>query len=398
MAIKLSYSSIETYRNCPLQYKLSRIDRIEPEGTTIETYLGTLVHEVLEKLYTDVRNGKVPKLEELIEFYTSSWKTNWNEKIKIIKKEYTPENYFEVGKRCIEGYYRRFHPFNHGITLWIEKDFTIKLEEGIEITGVIDRVDKTGEGKYEIHDYKTSGSYPTKEWSESNEQLAIYQLAVEEELEDVKEVKLIWHYLRFEMERESVRSREDLDKLKEEIRKLAFEIINATEFEPTSSALCDWCMYWKYCPLKRHSLLIEEYGPTEISEEEGYKLATRYGELTEMKKAIEAEMEEIRGKILQYALANAYQAIQGRNCEIKLREYPKLEMPEKDSDEYNHLKNIIIENGLWNEFLEIDRYKLSNAIKKMNLPKPLSDAINQMCNITKEYRVYCNTKKLEYTL
>ncbi|MGB9636879.1 MAG: hypothetical protein ACPL1Y_06485, partial [Thermoplasmata archaeon] len=61
-------------------------------------------------------------------------------------------------------------------------------------------------------------------------------------------------------------------------------------------------------------------------------------------------------------------------------------------------KNIIIENGLWNEFLEIDRYKLSNAIKKMNLPKPLSDAINQMCNITKEYRVYCNTKKLEYTL
>ncbi|MCX8174022.1 MAG: PD-(D/E)XK nuclease family protein [Thermoplasmata archaeon] len=399
MGIKLSYSSIESYKTCPLQYKLSKIDKIEPEGTTIEAFMGTLVHETLEKLYTDLINGKLDTLRELEEFYTNEWRLRWNpEKVKIVKRNYTPENYFDVGKNCISGYYRKFYPFNQALPLWVEKDFTIDLGEGIEITGVIDRVDRAEKGKYEIHDYKTTGTLPDKDWCEENEQLGIYQLALQEQFDDVEEVRLIWHYLRFDTEREVKRSPEQLNMLKEKLRTTALEILNQKEFEPKKSVLCDWCQYWKHCPLKKHALKLEDFGPEEISEEEGFQLATRYGELHEKIRELEEELEAVKKKLLEYARANKYLAVVGRDCEIKIREYDNVELPEKNSPEYLAIKNEIMAAGLTDELMEIDRFKLSSRVKNAQLPASLMSAVKQFCGISKYSKFYFSQKKKEYTL
>ncbi|MEM4307463.1 MAG: PD-(D/E)XK nuclease family protein [Thermoplasmata archaeon] len=399
MGIKLSYSSIETYKNCPLQYKLSRIDKIEPEGTTIEAFMGTLVHETLEKLYTDLINGKLDPLKELEDFYTAEWKTRWDpDKVKIVKQDYTAENYFDVGKNCIISYYKKFYPFNQALPLWVEKDFTIDLGEGVEITGVIDRVDKAGNGKYEIHDYKTTGTLPDKDWCEENEQLAIYQIALQEQFDDVKEVRLIWHYLRFDTEREVLRTPEQLNMLKENLRTIAFEILNQKEFEAKKSVLCNWCQYWKYCPLKKHTLKLEEFGPEEITAEEGFQLATRYGELHEKIRELEDELDAVKKKLLEYARANNYLAVVGRDCEVKIREYDNIELPAKESPEYTMLKEAIFAAGLAEELLEIDRFNLSQKLKSENLPPSLLQTINQLCGFSKYAKFYCSTKKKEYTL
>jgi putative RecB family exonuclease len=398
MSIKLSYSSMDMYRTCPYQYKLAKIDKIETEEETIETFMGSRVHEALEKLYKDLINGKRDTLNEVLEFYASQWKKNWHDKIRIVKTEYKPEHYFEVGSKCISGYYKRFHPFNQGIPIWIEKNFTIDLGDGIEVTGVVDRVDKVGEGKYEIHDYKTAGRLPDKDWTMDNEQLAIYQIALQQEFDDVNEVKLVWHYLRFETERDTVRTPEHLEMLKQQIKTLANEILNATEFPPKEGVLCDWCLYWKYCPMKRHALMIDEYGPEEITEEEGYKLATRYGELHEIKEAAESEMALIRDKLLQYARANNLMVVEGKNCEIKLSEYPRLESPKKNTPEYNMLREILIKAGVWESFSDIDIFRLSNAIRARQLPPPLMKEIEKICKFVKDCKVRCTYKKQEYSL
>lgn len=399
MGIKLSYTSIETYKNCPLQYKLSKIDRIEPEGTTIEAFMGSLVHEALEKLYTDLVNGKLDSLDELERFYAKEWMLRWDpEKIKIVKEDYTQENYFEVGKKCIIAYYKKFYPFDQALPIWIEKDFTIDLGDGIEITGVIDRVDKAGNGKYEIHDYKTTSSLPDKEWCEKNEQLGIYQIAIQEQFDDVKEVRLIWHYLRFDTEREVQRSPEELNMLKESLRTIAFEIRNQTEFEPKKSVLCNWCQYWRYCPLKKHALKLEDFGPEEVTAEEGFRLATRYGEVHEEKQKLEEELEVIKKKLLEYARANNYMVVVGRDCEIKIKEYENIELPKKESPEYTILKNAIFDAGLAEELLEIDRFKLSQKVKNSQIPASLLKTINQFCSLSKNPKFYFSPKKKDYTL
>ena len=51
-----SNSKLATYENCPRKYKLQYIDRIElPEARDgIEAFLGSRVHETLEKLHKEL--------------------------------------------------------------------------------------------------------------------------------------------------------------------------------------------------------------------------------------------------------------------------------------------------------------------------------------------------------
>lgn len=51
-----SHSRLATYENCPQQYKLRYVDRIRlPEGSEegIEAFLGSRVHDALEKLHKE---------------------------------------------------------------------------------------------------------------------------------------------------------------------------------------------------------------------------------------------------------------------------------------------------------------------------------------------------------
>ena len=75
-----SNSKLSTYENCPQKYKFHYIDKIKlpeaPEG--IEAFMGSRVHETLEKLYKDLILFKNNTQDDLLEYYTDQWKRNWN--------------------------------------------------------------------------------------------------------------------------------------------------------------------------------------------------------------------------------------------------------------------------------------------------------------------------------
>ena len=65
-----SHSRLSTFETCKLQYKFNYIDRIKVEREdTAETFLGSLVHEALEKLYRDLQYEKLVSLDELLDFF-----------------------------------------------------------------------------------------------------------------------------------------------------------------------------------------------------------------------------------------------------------------------------------------------------------------------------------------
>jgi len=89
-----SHSKLSIYENCPQQFKLRYIDRIElPESKEgIEAFLGSRVHEALEKLHKELILTKVNSLDELHRYYLSQWNKNWNENtVVIVKKGLTKE-------------------------------------------------------------------------------------------------------------------------------------------------------------------------------------------------------------------------------------------------------------------------------------------------------------------
>ncbi|GAG71644.1 unnamed protein product [marine sediment metagenome] len=195
-----------------LKYKFNYIDKIKREEEGIEAFLGSCFHEVMEKIYKDLPFRKY-SLDELLAFYEDNWDKKYHDKIIIADNEREAKDYKEIGKKFIEDYYKRYYPFNQGKVLGIERWVIINLDDKGEykLKGIIDRLDQTKDGTYEIHDYKTSKSLPEQSKMDEDRQLALYQIGVQSMWNDVGSVELVWHYVTFDKEIRSKRTEEELD-------------------------------------------------------------------------------------------------------------------------------------------------------------------------------------------
>src|SRR4030042_1989524 len=204
-----SHSRLSCYEQCPQKFKLQYIEKIETEEEqTVEAFLGIRVHEALEKLYRDLQHQKADSVEELLAFFSSEWDANWTEDIIIVSDEYRPENYLSMGRKYLSDYYTRYHPFDQGKTVALEELIRITLDaEGkYKLQGYIDRLTETRDGYYEIHDYKTNSRLPLADYIRSDRQLALYMIGVKNQYPDVKDVRLIWNFLKFDKEIDSTRT------------------------------------------------------------------------------------------------------------------------------------------------------------------------------------------------
>lgn len=246
-----SHSRLSTFETCPLQYKFAYIHKIRREEEGIEAFMGSRFHDAMEKLYVELRSRVMP-IEELIRFYEEKWDAEYHEKVVVVDTTKTAEDFRDLGRRCIENYYRRHHPFDRGTVLGLEKKVGVDLlgDGRYRIIGYIDRLARTRDGAYEIHDYKTSGSLPEQKHLDEDRQLALYAIAVRQMWPDAERIALYWHYVVFDKELTSSRTDAQLEKLKNGTAALIDRIEATTVFEPRESALCDWCSYQKLCPAR----------------------------------------------------------------------------------------------------------------------------------------------------
>jgi len=242
-----SNSKLSTFQQCKYKYKLQYIDKVKVEfEDTVETFMGSLVHEALEKLYKDIKGGFLNTKERLIEFYLKNWDDNWNEEIKIVRND---ANYYKIlGKNFIEGYYERHKPFNQASIIGLETTDFLDLNDGNKYHIRIDRLSSDGKGSYYVCDYKTSKNMKSQRDADDDRQLAMYSLWVKQKFKDCKDVKLIWYFLAHNMEVVSERSDGQLSNLKLEIERLIKEIENCEAFPTNKSPLCDWCGFKSMCP------------------------------------------------------------------------------------------------------------------------------------------------------
>jgi putative RecB family exonuclease len=255
-----SHSKLSTFEQCPQKYKFRYIDGIEPPQRTIELFLGDLVHQTLQKLYRDLQTGKLNHLDEVLAYYREQWEANYSPEIRIVRTRKTTGSYLESGQRMIESYYRRFHPFQQGTTLAVELDVYLPLADGATFCGVVDRLARTREHSYEIHDYKTSRRLPSPGEVREDQQLPLYELAIRHRWPDTKKVELVWHYLAFDTELRVRKTPKQLQAARESTLNL-IQQVEGTRFFPTrESALCDWCEYYSICPAKQGRSLVAAGG------------------------------------------------------------------------------------------------------------------------------------------
>jgi len=298
-----SHSQLNAYEECPLKYKLRYRDRIKRDIEGVEGFLGTMVHKTLKKCYDDVRLTKIDTLSELLLYYDKIWQENWHDSIVITKKDVTQEHYRALGKKMIETYYQRYAPFDSDITIGTEMglNFALDDENKYRMTGYIDRLSRDKDDVYEIHDYKTSAYLPSQEDADNDRQLGLYQIGVQKKWPDIKDIKLVWHYLAFDQEFVSSRSDEAVAQLVTDTTKLIDEIESTQEFPPKESSYCEWCEYPDLCSNRKHLYTVEALPTKEYLSEPGVVLVNRYVELKEKAGEIDEEMAKVKEALIDYA-------------------------------------------------------------------------------------------------
>jgi len=252
----LSYSQINTFLNCPHKYQLIYIDKVKSNSESIESYMGKVVHEVLEWLYNQRKDYYIWDLLE--DKYKNIWNKKWHSEIYIapIRKQYNKDYFMKLGLECLRNYYKNNSGPNISTQYLIGNELIINAKIGkYNFKGIIDRLDEN-EKYVEIHDYKT-GKVNTKHMMKKNMQLIIYLLGIKDKYPN-KKIALNWHFLK-EKKKEGqhiriVFEQESILAIKEKILSHVDDINLAIEnnnFPPNESFLCNWCYLWSICKAKK---------------------------------------------------------------------------------------------------------------------------------------------------
>ncbi|MEK7065638.1 MAG: PD-(D/E)XK nuclease family protein, partial [Patescibacteria group bacterium] len=236
----LSYSQLDTFKTCPLQYKYRYILRIPVPPSAALTF-GDSMHRAMRAFYELVQQGHKPTKDTLLRLLDDHWvslgygQRSYEEKMKSHGKELLSEYYekgFEKGK----------------IPKNVEQPFRIKITPSLKLGGKIDRVDELPDGTIEIIDYKT-GQAPKNRDPREDLQLTAYALAATDEgiyKKNPDEVIVSFYFFEGQEKISASRTREQLAQAKQQIAKTADEI-SRSDFKPTPGKHCDFCDFRLIC-------------------------------------------------------------------------------------------------------------------------------------------------------
>jgi len=232
----LSFTQINTYKTCPLQYRFNYIYQIPKPKHAAPTF-GSSIHKTLQKFYKEILKGKIPALDKLLKLYEECWETGGY--IDIDHENRYKQNGYDQLSVYYEKNMKEIKP-----VLGLEQEFYININ-GHKVKGYIDRIDQLEDIKVEIVDYKTGKPRKSAEVNKDL-QLSIYALACIKELGFLPEM-LSFYYLETNEKISTVRSPDQLNETEELIRETIDNILNK-KFEPNVGYQCKWCDYKWICP------------------------------------------------------------------------------------------------------------------------------------------------------
>jgi putative RecB family exonuclease len=352
--MRLSYSSISTYETCPAKYRFQYEDRL-PTGSSPALSFGDSLHKALYRFH-DRPVPVAPSLEELHEMLEGEWSSDG------YRDESEEKLYREHGHQVLIEYHRA-NADSFRIPAALEFRFTVQVD-GVELSGMIDRMDRIPGGGYEIIDYKTSRRLPPKAVVDRDLQLSLYYFAAKE-IWGIEPERLTLYYLLPGERMTTFRTPSDADDLRRRIATVA-ERIAAGKFEPRQNPLCDWCDFQRACPLFRHKYEREEGDPTPRMTE----IVDQWIELKREDWERYRKLEELKGLINAFCEEHGYRRLFGTDGTAIDRRAQHVTAPDDD-----RIRTILEPLGLWDRVISVDPKKLTDMIESRTLPPAVEDAI-----------------------
>jgi RecB family exonuclease len=237
--LRLSFSKVDTYQQCPLKYKFQAVDKL-PTPPAPELSWGTSLHAALEWFW-DRKLPEPSSADDLAEALYDRWDDTGFADMPREEKIRWYRYAQDVLRRHHAQHAAAFRP-----AAAVEQWFDVDLGARVRVRGFIDAAMPTEGGGFGIVDWKTNRKAKPREHVEGSLQLALYALAARE----------LWgrdpDWVAFEFVVPGMRvdvpiERIDVDAAVAEVHRVA-EQIRAERFEPTPNRLCPWCDFRGLCP------------------------------------------------------------------------------------------------------------------------------------------------------
>lgn len=233
--MRLSYSKLNTYRQCPLRYRFTYVDRL-PRRPRRLFRAARRIHHALMRWLTYSRSSQ-PRWDDVRAAYESAWGA-------VQDPTVVEERDFQEGLQILHD----FHAANVERPcrpVLLEHKFSVPLGPHL-LVGALDRVDATDSG-YEVIDYKLDRELRTQEMVDEDLQLALYHLALEEG-QGITPDALTLYFLRHNIQRTTTRTPAQSAELARWVIATGDEISRQREWRPCVSEQCGGCDFRAVCP------------------------------------------------------------------------------------------------------------------------------------------------------
>jgi PD-(D/E)XK nuclease superfamily len=168
----LTYSALNTFRNCPRKYKLRYLDCLRPREKAEALSFGGIIHGAIELWYRS--DPATNRLEKLLEYVDQQFPTRFGDSSRTAT--------WHLARAMVTGYARRYPSENFRV-VEVEKSFTSeirnpdtgRLSQTFVMAGKADAIVERPEGMY-LLEHKTASSidanYLDKLWTDT--QIALY--------------------------------------------------------------------------------------------------------------------------------------------------------------------------------------------------------------------------------
>jgi DNA helicase-2/ATP-dependent DNA helicase PcrA len=242
----LSYSKLNTYRQCPLRYRLTYQDRL-PRRPRRLFRAARRIHHALMVWLTYAQRG-APSLPEALRAYDHAWEGERQPEVRDLQE-------YAEGEQILRAYHaaNRERPCS---PVFLEQKFDVRLGDH-RLTGAIDRVD-AGESGYEVIDYKLDREIRTQHDVDQDLQLSLYHLALRE-AHGIQPEALSLYFLRHNLKLTTTRSVEVIRDLGQWVEATGDRITRERRWEPCPGDWCSHCDFRAYCPaVTAEPLLVPE--------------------------------------------------------------------------------------------------------------------------------------------
>lgn len=371
---RLSQTQMRAFQTCPMKWKLSYIDRRKEPPAPPLTF-GSAVHAGLETFHRDRFAGPAP-LDEVLRAFDEELDPEAYDADEALSRARAD------GHAMLESWYRKHSEgFQPAMAVELVLKFSI---EDVPMISILDRVDITADGRLRITDYKT-GKFFLKDKAQESEQLTLYQIAAESNLEREVESLSLVHVPSDTEWRVPRRSPAEVESVRRTVLQTA-TAIERRQYEPRVGRQCTWCHVKPWCPAfaDEHPENWSEQGESGVLPATDIaQLADAFGEAQEAKRQIEERIRAVQEQLTAWFGATGRRAVTGSAFRVQASRTEKAALTCSDEE----LREILEPAGLWENVLAPSFHLKTKLLANPDLPTDVAGALEDRSEVRVSWRL-----------